>query len=379
MDSLVELKPHPLSLIYPDMSETEYAEHRDSIRERGLNHPITLFEGMILDGRHRYRACLETGVEPRFDEFDGDYDAAAARVDDDNLHRRHLNDSQRAIAGAKREATLSKRYAERRNAGLKQGDKTPESRSGKIARTGNYQTARDEAAAIVGVSPRSVADAKRVIKASPEVGEQVARGEKTLQEAKRELGIAKPKPKPKPSGKTIVNGVEGEDPEVERMRAAGIIPEGATAEVEGPPAEESLTVADLAEAQAERKAIEAEVPDDEWIAALPLSGLLQGPQLSSYQSDAIFWRHWNATHHGDAAESRRLANKHRPKAGAIEGEYTRAVRALVIKPEPKHWLICPPHDQGGCGGTGHTAVSACPKCRGRGYFIPYQPPAKLPR
>ena len=36
---------------------------KDIVRN-DLIHPIVLFEGKILDGRHRYHACLEAGVVP---------------------------------------------------------------------------------------------------------------------------------------------------------------------------------------------------------------------------------------------------------------------------------------------------------------------------
>ncbi len=53
------------------------------------------------DGRNRYRACLAAGVAPKFHEFTGSEDEALAYVISLNINRRHLNESQRAMAAAK--------------------------------------------------------------------------------------------------------------------------------------------------------------------------------------------------------------------------------------------------------------------------------------
>jgi 16S rRNA G966 N2-methylase RsmD len=54
------------------MAADEFEALRKSIRE-GFDprHPITLCDGKILDGRHRYLACVEEGVAPEFEEFSG--------------------------------------------------------------------------------------------------------------------------------------------------------------------------------------------------------------------------------------------------------------------------------------------------------------------
>ena len=89
---------HKLADIFPEASPEEFQNLVNSIRENGLRHPITLYEGKILDGRHRYRACIETGTNPRFVEYEGDNPTGF--VVDENVHRRHLNRSQVAMAAA---------------------------------------------------------------------------------------------------------------------------------------------------------------------------------------------------------------------------------------------------------------------------------------
>ena len=67
-----ELKSHPVADIFPMMSGDEYSGLITDIQENGLLEPIWLHsDGRIIDGRNRYRACLEGGVEPEFRTYDG--------------------------------------------------------------------------------------------------------------------------------------------------------------------------------------------------------------------------------------------------------------------------------------------------------------------
>jgi hypothetical protein len=76
---MTEYAFHELATVFPLLEGGEYTALIDDIRRHGLLEPITLFEGKILDGRNRYRACLAAGVEPRFREIlFGDYAEAAA-------------------------------------------------------------------------------------------------------------------------------------------------------------------------------------------------------------------------------------------------------------------------------------------------------------
>ena len=86
-----------LALIFTPLSPFEFQGVVEGIRERGLEKPITLWRGEIIDGRHRYEACRQTGVEPRFVELPKDANPFD-RVMDENRNRRHMSESQRAIA-----------------------------------------------------------------------------------------------------------------------------------------------------------------------------------------------------------------------------------------------------------------------------------------
>jgi ParB-like chromosome segregation protein Spo0J len=89
MNTNPELAAHPAADAISNMSDTEYKQFKDDIRANGLREPIVLHEVQILDGRHRYRACLELAIEPRFQEYDGN--EPVAFVISMNLRRRHLN------------------------------------------------------------------------------------------------------------------------------------------------------------------------------------------------------------------------------------------------------------------------------------------------
>ena len=53
------------------------------------------YQGKILDGNNRYRACELVKIVPKFAEFTGDDAAARNYVISANIHRRHLSPDQR--------------------------------------------------------------------------------------------------------------------------------------------------------------------------------------------------------------------------------------------------------------------------------------------
>ena len=68
----------------------------DDIKARGLDHDVIVHEGNVLDGRNRYLACEIAGVEPRFTEWQGK-GSPLEWVVGQNLLRRHISSSQRAV------------------------------------------------------------------------------------------------------------------------------------------------------------------------------------------------------------------------------------------------------------------------------------------
>jgi hypothetical protein len=89
----MEYDPHQLAQEFPRISGLEFDNLVADICANGLQHPIVLYEGKILDGWHRYRACVRAGIEPRFEEYTGS--TPAAYVCSANVFRRHLRMSNK--------------------------------------------------------------------------------------------------------------------------------------------------------------------------------------------------------------------------------------------------------------------------------------------
>lgn len=61
---------HFLSNLFPLDNGEKFTGLVDDIRQNGLQHPIVLYEGKILDGRSRYKACALLNLEPQTVDFE---------------------------------------------------------------------------------------------------------------------------------------------------------------------------------------------------------------------------------------------------------------------------------------------------------------------
>jgi hypothetical protein len=101
----MEFPQHEYGQMIPPMSEEQYNALRDDIQEHGLKDRITLYEGAVLEGYHRYKAIVELGRPPvngsGVEWFKGTKSQALHFVISKNLKRRHLEPAQIGMILAK--------------------------------------------------------------------------------------------------------------------------------------------------------------------------------------------------------------------------------------------------------------------------------------
>jgi DNA modification methylase len=180
MNALKKYPFHTAAEIFPLADGPDLDALAEDIKKNGLQQPIILLNGSILDGRRRYMACRQAQVTPTFVEFDGNIPPVDFVVSA-NLHRRHLTTSQGALAGLRILPLLKDDAKERQRLSKGRGRKGAQECAtfrGKSA---------DHAAQLVGSSARMIEMAKEVASKRPDLLSQVEEGTISLSEARREL------------------------------------------------------------------------------------------------------------------------------------------------------------------------------------------------
>src|SRR5262249_48793327 len=119
---MLNFRPHEYALEMPAMSEQEYSELKADIAKNGLIDAIVLYEGEILEGVHRFKACKELGIEGRFVNW-VDLPEAIKKIGlltyvwSKNVPRRHLTTEVRVERALKLLPRLSEEAKARQFAG----------------------------------------------------------------------------------------------------------------------------------------------------------------------------------------------------------------------------------------------------------------------
>lgn len=172
---------HALANLFPLLEGREFDELVADIKANGLHEPIWIYQGEILDGRNRYRACIAGGVEVRTREYTGD--SPVAFVWSLNGARRQLNKSQLAMIAVKMLAPLKEEAHKRQVSGLRRGNDFPVPPE-QVKREPSIEAVA-EAAKLVGVGKTVVQDAKAVSEQAPELAKQVEAGKISVDKARK--------------------------------------------------------------------------------------------------------------------------------------------------------------------------------------------------
>lgn len=189
---------HPVANLFPMMDQDTFAELCKDIEANGLIEPIWLHDGKIIDGRNRYKACLQVGVPPMFRTWKND-GSLVGFVVSLNLNRRHLTTGQKAQIGLDLLPMLEAEAKERM-------------RKGGASHTGNQYTCKEkmegstelndlpkstfnkaaaQAAKLVGTSATRIYEMKRIQREAPERVEAIKNGEVSIDKVIREIKAKK--------------------------------------------------------------------------------------------------------------------------------------------------------------------------------------------
>ena len=198
MTIVAMLKNHPAADAWPMMDDERFGELLADIQANGQREPITLCDGMILDGRNRYRACVELDIEPLTRSYDGNpWDFAwsinGERRDIDKvvraLVRKRCRDGsaewQKARAKIKDDGRMKMSAAKAGNSNATKAKTTADTKCQRL-NSGGEPVARKMLAEEAGVSLGTASKAEQIAK-RPDLEEKVVAGEMKPAEALREI------------------------------------------------------------------------------------------------------------------------------------------------------------------------------------------------
>jgi DNA modification methylase len=179
---------HEAANIFPLMSDAALAGLAESIRQHGLEKSIARFEGKVLDGRNRVRACKIAGKTPRFEEVRPK--SPLVFVVQANLQRNQLTTTQCAALTFKLLPRFQEEARQRQVAAGKHGaeggrGRKKEKPSAKSEAKG-FGKAAHQAGLAFGITTSAVEKAIKIGKRRPDLIEKMLTGDVTLKQAEKE-------------------------------------------------------------------------------------------------------------------------------------------------------------------------------------------------
>jgi len=170
----LKLTDHPIASLFPLMDSYGIDALADDIGHNGLLEPITLFEGKILDGRNRFRACKKIGLAPRFQELpDGvnPWNFAWSR----NAERRHLEPGRKSQIRVRQLTKSDEWQAERKRAAGEANEKRSKAaKACKVGRASKNFSAGSRDPALNSEARRSKHPQRKSVAAAAKVSEPTA-------------------------------------------------------------------------------------------------------------------------------------------------------------------------------------------------------------
>jgi ParB-like chromosome segregation protein Spo0J len=192
------MKSHPYLSMVPEIAKKEFDDLRADINQFGQMFPVITCNGVIIDGRARWRACTMLDRKPKIEERDLSEMQILDFVISANVHRRHLTKSQIAVI-------VGLPYM-REKAKLVAAEKAEKNRIEKLNRgkvssprpltyRGSHESkTAKQTADVLGVNASILERAKTVEKKAPELIPPIARGETSVKAAYETLRQPKPEP-----------------------------------------------------------------------------------------------------------------------------------------------------------------------------------------
>ena len=181
------------SALVPEMSDVEWEEFKDNVKKYGIRQPITVNKDLIiLDGRHRVRACKELGIQKIAAIVNEMTDQQAIEfVRDTAIERRNLTKEKKIDIALKSEELMEELQNDAKKRQLEALEKRHKQN---LSRSSSTEDNRDKKgrtdkkiADLVGAGESTVTRMRKVKKEDPDLYEKVLTGEKTPSGAYFEL------------------------------------------------------------------------------------------------------------------------------------------------------------------------------------------------